>query len=199
MQEYLAELKIAHLSRTHYRETDNAGADERKQGIRRRAAQIPREYVAKAQQADQKYCGTPAGQVGPIEQRLRAFQRVMPLAFGAFGETSDDVERLMETLAQSGAERHWRRMKAKKEEHAHGALMWLLRRRWGMTALRENARLILERLPYIGAGARSKFDRSARALAQAGKRAKARADALELSSFGPSVGDSRPIAATRWA
>ena len=56
----------------------------------------------------------------------------MPLVFGAFGETSEGVDLLISALAEAGAEVHWRRMKAKKEEHAHGALMWLLRRRWGM-------------------------------------------------------------------
>ena len=36
---------------------------------------------------------------------------------------------------------------------AKGSLAWLLRRRWAITALRENARLLLSRLEYVGAGA----------------------------------------------
>ena len=44
---------------------------------------------------------------------------VWPLVFGAFGETNDEVERLMHVLAEAGAEKHWRRMKARSAEDAH--------------------------------------------------------------------------------
>ncbi len=37
---------------------------------------------------------------------------------------------------------------------ARGALAWLLQRRWGLTAWRENARLLLRRLEYVGVNAR---------------------------------------------
>ena len=36
---------------------------------------------------------------------------------------------------------------------ATGVLAWMLRRRWGLTALREHARLKLDRLDYVGRGA----------------------------------------------
>ena len=119
-----------------------------------RARKIPREYVYKAQVADQKYCGTAAGTVGPIEQRLRSFSHVIPLVFGAYGETGGDksgAEVLLRKLAGVGANHHWRRMKASNEKEAKGALAWLLRRRWALTAVRENARLTLDRLQYLGA------------------------------------------------
>ena len=161
---------------------------------------IPREYVYKAQVADQKYCGTAVGTVGPIEQRLRSFSHVIPLVFGAYGETGGDksgAEVLLRKLAGVGANRPWRRMKASNEKEAKGALAWLLRRRWGMMAIRENARLTLDRLAYAGAERRgASQDRS---MARAASRAKARTDALALSMFGPSIGDTRPAAATRWA
>ena len=44
---------------------------------------------------------------------------------------------------------------------AQGVLAWMLRRRWGMTALRENARLKLERLEFVGTGAVAAADRRA--------------------------------------
>ena len=86
-------------------------------------------------------------------------------------------------------------MKASKKEPAQGALAWLLRRRWGMMALRENARLTLDRLAFAGEEGRA----GSRSLARFEKRAKARADALELSVHGPCIGDTRPAVATRWA
>ena len=35
-------------------------------------------------------------------------------------------------------------------DQANGTLVWLLRRRWGMAAWREAARLLLDRLEYVG-------------------------------------------------
>ena len=46
---------------------------------------------------------------------------------------------------------------------AVGALAWLLRRRWGLAALRENARLKLERLAHVGRGADAAATRRLRA------------------------------------
>ena len=39
------------------------------------------------------------------------------------------------------------------DERARSALVWMLRRRWGLTAVRENARLLLDRLAFVGRGA----------------------------------------------
>ncbi|MEC8422754.1 MAG: hypothetical protein VX000_03190, partial [Myxococcota bacterium] len=196
-EEYLLELKVAHLCLTWYQFADvaNAGPSATCLAVKRRARAVPREYVAKAQEADQKYCGTAPGTVGPIEQRLRSFEHVVPLVFGAFGESSEGVEVLISALADAGAERHWRRMKASKKEPAQGALAWLLRRRWGMMALRENARLTLDRLAFAGEEGRP----GSRSMARFEKRAKARADALAVSMHGPGIGDPRPAVATRWA
>ena len=110
----------------------------------------------------------------------------------------DGVELLLSYLANKGAAIHWRRMKARQPDEAQGALAWLLRRRWGLTALRENARLTLERLQYIGLDRRD-HARAKQAEFRASKRGKARADALELSMLGPKIGDTRPAVATRWA
>ena len=44
-------------------------------------------------------------------------------------------------------------MRAREPQDANGTLAWLLRRRWGMTAWRSAARLLLDRLAYVGRGA----------------------------------------------
>ena len=56
-------------------------------------------------------------------------------------------------MAKIGAQRHWRNMRCDDPAAATGVLAWLLRRRWGLTTLRENARLKLDRLEYVGRGA----------------------------------------------
>ena len=65
---------------------------------------------------------------------------------------------------------------------ARGILAWMLRRRWGMTALRENARLKLERLEFVGRGAQAAADR--RSLASAASAARSRAAAAFALSRG---------------
>ena len=84
--------------------------------------------------------------------------------FGAWGEASPDTERLLTVLARAGAARHWLQLRARSPVEARGALAWLLRRRWGMTALREKARVKLERLEFVGRGAALAADRRAAAL-----------------------------------
>ena len=122
----------------------------------------------------------------------------MPLVFGAFGEASEGVELFLSQLAEAGTLLHWRRMKARCPEEAKGALAWLLRRRWAITAVRENARLVLDRLQFVGSDPQ-RAQNASQASSHAAKRSKARADALEFSMLGTAVGDTRPPANTRWA
>ena len=99
-------------------------------------------------------------------------------------------------LAEAGADVHWRAMKAKKRDEAKGAL-WQLRRRWGMAAIRGNARLILDRMQFVEYEGRA--DSQVAKMRGCPRRAFRRERALELSWFGPNIVDTRPAAATRWA
>ena len=93
------------------------------------------------------------GEPGPVERRLAAFGPVRGLVFGHWAEASEDVEALLAGCARSGSVRHWTSMQAREPGEAHGTLCALLRRRWGMCAWRAAARLVLDRLEYVGAGA----------------------------------------------
>ena len=72
-----------------------------------------------------------------METKLRTYDPVRGLVFGAWGEASPDVERLLSVFAATGAERHWRELGSTSQLEACGALAWLLRRRWAMTAVRK--------------------------------------------------------------
>jgi hypothetical protein len=144
----LYELKTLHYGRSTY-----PLPAERCAAVARRAERLPAEYATKAREVDRKFCGTAAGSVGPVEEKLRSFEPVRGLVFGAWGEASPDVEKLLSAVAGVGALRHWRSMRCQDADAAKGALAWMLRRRWAMTAVREAARLKLERLELVGRGA----------------------------------------------
>ena len=81
-------------------------------------------------------------------------------------------------MSHAAAQRHWRSMRCDDPAHAVGILAWLLRRRWGMTVLRENARLKLDRLEFVGRGATFAAQRRASALDVRAARARAAARTL---------------------
>ena len=74
-----------------------------------------------------------------------------------------------------GAARLRRNMGCIDESAAIGILAWALRRRWAMTALRENARLKLERIGQLGHGASAASQRRTSARAAWSARQAARA------------------------
>ena len=158
----LYEVKTLHAGPSTY----PARASARCAAVRARADALPREYSGKARRLDRQFCATPAGVVGPVERRLLGFGPVRGLVFGHWGEASPHVEELMLAAAEVGSRRHWRSMRATSPDAAFGSLVWLLRRRWGIAAWRAHARLLLDRLEYVGAGATAAAER--RATARAG-------------------------------
>lgn len=170
----LFEIKTLHFGNSTYPpSTERCGA------VARRARALPAEYAAKAREIDRKFCGTLPADVGPVEQHLRSFDPVRGLVFGAWGEASPDVEKLLTALAHIGATRHWRGMRCRDAGAAVGVLAWMLRRRWALTVLRENARLKLERLEFVGRGAAAAATR--RVAGRAAHAARARTTAVFLA------------------
>ena len=104
------------------------------------------------------------------------------LVFGAWGDGSPEVARLIGMLAHVGSRRLWRSMQAHSADEAQAALAWMLRRRCALTALRENARLKLEHLEFAGRGAAPAASR--RLHASVGNEARARRKAC-VSYRGP--------------
>ena len=145
----LFELKTLLYGATTYLPRD----EERCRAVLRRAEALPAEYAKKAHKADRTFCATLAGEVGPVEAQLRTFDPVKGLVFGAWGEASPDVHRLLDVAAAVGAARHARGMLVRDPALAKGALAWLLKRRWGLAAVRHAARLTLGRLEHVGSGA----------------------------------------------
>ena len=135
---------------------------------------------------DQQYCGTPPppdllpdGQqkprvIGPVEQRLLAYGEVRGWCFGAWGEASTEVHGLVQRIAEERLNLkdtlpNQRRM-ARTREAERAGLVAYVRRALSLTAVKQQARLLLDRLRLLGDGA-----------VEAGKR-RQRAEQLEAVS-----------------
>ena len=163
---------LLELKTLHYGTSTYPACQERCAAVKRRANALPGEYLGKAQRVDRCFCGVVAGDAGPVEQRLRTYDPVRGLVFGSWGEASPDVTQLLGHIAAKGVLRHRRTMRARNEDEAKSALVWLLRRRWAMTAVRENVRLLLARLQYVGRGTGDALLRRSRASEDTAARAR---------------------------
>ena len=152
----LAELKTLHFAQTTY-----PASQERCCAVTRRAGRIGAEYLRKARTLDRQWLGVAAAQQGPVELKLRSFGEVRGLVFGSWGEASGDVDWLLSEAVAVGLSRRkgFRPADDDEPDRLKSILTGILRRRWGMTALRSNARLLLERLAFVGRGAASATQR----------------------------------------
>ena len=106
---------------------------------------------------------TPAGElqaprvIGPVEQRLLSYGELRGWCFGAWGEASEEMHSLVQRLATARAEVAYtlphRRGTLKTREVEKAGLVGYLRRTLSFTAVRETARLLLDRLQLLGDGA----------------------------------------------
>ena len=149
VRDVLCEVKTLH----HGVSTYPPAAVARCGPVARRAEAVNGEYAAKARELDARHCGTARGFIGPVEAKLRSHGPIRGLVFGAWSEASPAAHALLDAAIAVGARRHWRSMTCTSPDQARGVLAWLLHRRWGVTAARENARLLLSRLACVGSGA----------------------------------------------
>jgi hypothetical protein len=114
-----------------------------------RGRAIQSEYIRKARKADQKWCGTPVGTQGPIEQRLLQYGPVFGLTVGGFGEVNDNMDDLVSRCATRAAESKWRLMGADNLAQAVQTFKARIRRSIGVEGARGLARLRLANLVQV--------------------------------------------------
>ena len=139
---WLLEFKQVHVSTnsgSHYQSGGHVGELLRK-GVDQRAKAVPAEYKRKADAADRKYCGVPAGGgPGPVRQVLDSLREVVPLVFGSLGESSETVRELAKAAAEEAVKSRACRadfnLRSGNLERAAGAISWFLLRRWGRLAI----------------------------------------------------------------
>jgi hypothetical protein len=164
----LGEIKTITPSTSRYMYKASHG-DERGAAVNARERAIHTEYEFKAQVADMHYNGCQrekvtecraAGcnccdDVGPIRQELRRYTLV-GYAVGAYGECSKSMHTLVKRLARAGAHAWQRKLPSASAKGTQGRLGWLIKRRIGMTAVKLNARTLIDRTEHVGMGAEAR-------------------------------------------
>ena len=96
------------------------------------------------------------GDTGPVEQRLLSYERVQGVVFGAFGEASQPVHRLIDWLATSrvrvAGPQRGRRGTLRSEEGERSLVVGQLRRKLSVAAVRAQTLSLLGRLEGLGPG-----------------------------------------------
>ena len=151
----LHELKIISSSKTRY--NPHRQGQEAMKAVDKRANELNSEYIKKARNTDQQYCGTVRGTTGPVETKLGTMGEVKGVVVGAFGEGSEDLHSLIHHLAISrvrvAGPQKGRRGQVRTEEAELAITTSFLRRTLSMVGVRAQARLLLGRLEVIGPGA----------------------------------------------
>ena len=93
----LAELKVINCCLSRY------PVGDREKAVDRRAGLLQGEYRRKAKDADRNYGGHNPDQMGPVERKLVQFGEVIGLVVGAFGEASEDLHELIQSMAENKA------------------------------------------------------------------------------------------------
>ena len=155
---------------------------DNKRGVDRRADGLTEVYAKSAREVDWRHCGTPRPpvrrggdalpprQLGPVETRLNSFGKVTGWVFGAWGECSQEVHQMVQKVAQARVQQadtlpgHRGLFKSREAELA--SQVSSVRRQLSFTAVREQARLLLDRLQLLGDGAREAAARRDWALRQ---------------------------------
>jgi len=156
----LYDVKTIHASGNTYKNAHLRGG-ERCKSAKVRADRVPQEYAAHADKIDEhnrrvgfhppgvpRWDGAPPG---PVRRLLDTFQPVRGLCFGAYAETSPAVDKLLKAVAEHASARTWRELGARCAKEAKAHYVSSLRRNLGVSAMRENARLVLYRVEALSA------------------------------------------------
>jgi len=146
-RETLAEVKTINccVSRYGSPRTRKAGYS----AVGARAAEVAGEYRRKARRLDQELLGVAAGAVGPVQARLESYGEVVPVVFGAFGEVSAGVRRLVDMIV----ERRLVRVAGTTDREAKGersVIVSYVRRRLSLVGARARAQERRKRLAWVG-------------------------------------------------
>ena len=146
---FLAELKFIHLGTVRYPQSVT-GRGKHRHAVFLRAGRVGPEMDAAARRCDVEFGGHPAGQDGPVLQRLRSYGGVVPLVVGHFGEWSSELSQMVTELAEEAAPRMAVLFGASSSRAAKSTIQFYARRSLVWAGCIANARLKASRSIYVG-------------------------------------------------
>ena len=146
----LAELKMISCCDTWYKTSPRStvrATDKRAQGLqqeyRRKARKVDESVSTQAHQVDGK---------GPVERRLDEFGDLIGLCFGAWGEGSEDVHKLIAAIAESRLASQGLQRGSPGSKQELGLITGQIRRRLSLAVIKAQTSCLLARLHQVGPG-----------------------------------------------
>ena len=136
----LAELKVINCCPTRYTPGHQVKA------VDRRARLLEQEYIKKARNTDRQFGGVEEGRVGPVETKLLQYGKLQGLVVGAFGEGSEDLHSLVQTIAESKVSS----MGLASGRSELGVIVGQVRRMISTVSVRAQVQCLLSRVNMIG-------------------------------------------------
>ena len=131
-----------------------ASFNEHAYAAKRREKLVNSELLDRADGLDREFNNTQAGAVGPLGAAFRQYgdgqECVTGLVFGAFGEVSPVVGRLLRSLVKKGADVLFPQMASASMGHCEASLLWMARRKIGAVTWAANADVVLHRTQCLG-------------------------------------------------
>lgn len=151
----LAELKIISCCDAWY--APSAGGNTR--SVEKRSNGLPADYRRKARNADKESREIKGDARGPVEQKLEEYGDLLGLVFGAWGEASEGIHSLIQTLSlpRLNSLLRPRGKAASNQELAH--ITSQIRRRLSQVVIKSQVDCRLSRLHQIGSGSRGMIKR----------------------------------------
>ena len=122
----------------------------RKRGVELRSDKIQAAYVKKARDTDRDFCETAAGEMGPVETKLRSFPDILKLSIDSMGGCSADLHDLVKLMAESKVRHQARAMGREIGEEQYSSQITYLRRQLSVCCVRAVAECLHTRLLQVG-------------------------------------------------
>ena len=145
-KQQLAELKMISCCSSWY------PAGGRQRGTDKRAGGLQNEYKNKARKVDHEVLGVMEEHKGPIQRRLEEYGDLIGLCFGAWGEGSEQVHQLVQTLAESRLKFQGLQLGRPGSDQELGVLVGQVRRRLSLVAIQAQIECLLSKLHQVGPG-----------------------------------------------
>ena len=127
----------------------------RGKGTDRRAAGLAQLYKTALQRLDSCYHHTAAGQTGSLVRRLQSFGKLEGLVVGPWGEGSKDLHSLVKTIADVKVAAKARALGREISDKELGIVVAQVRKYLSVTFIRAQSLCLLNRLGFLGEGAKA--------------------------------------------